>query len=230
MTLMARMALHLRYSYNLILRRRSFFTLIRRLPAGAAVLDVGCGNNSPFVYKSLRPDIYYVGVDVGDYHQSSSHLADEYHLFSETSFACDLATIGRKFDLVVSSHNLEHADDRDATLCAMVGLVRPGGLIYLAFPTEYSTTFPSRSRTLNYFDDPTHKGLPPDFDQVTSTLVRGGFSILVSERSYKPWLLSILGRMQEPLARRNSTIYQGTWAYYGFEAIIWARAGQQQSK
>ena len=44
------------------------------------MLDVGCGNNSPRIAKSIRPDIYYVGVDVGDYNQENGSIecADEY--------------------------------------------------------------------------------------------------------------------------------------------------------
>jgi hypothetical protein len=43
---------------------------ILQLPRGAKVLDVGCGNNSAQSTKKLRPDIYYVGLDVGDYNQT----------------------------------------------------------------------------------------------------------------------------------------------------------------
>ncbi len=39
--------------------RKSF---LKSLPSHEKVLDVGCGNNSPQIVKSVRPDVYYVGT------------------------------------------------------------------------------------------------------------------------------------------------------------------------
>ena len=44
-------------------------TFLKTVKHGSVVLDVGCGNNSPAYFKALRPDIYYIGLDVGDYNQ-----------------------------------------------------------------------------------------------------------------------------------------------------------------
>lgn len=40
---------------------------LKTLPRGSTLLDVGCGNGSPYWFKANRPDLYYVGLDVGDY-------------------------------------------------------------------------------------------------------------------------------------------------------------------
>jgi hypothetical protein len=55
-------------------------TFLKSLKENASVLDVGCGNNSPIYFKSLRPDFRYIGIDVGDYNQLSDprSIADEY--------------------------------------------------------------------------------------------------------------------------------------------------------
>ena len=92
----------------------------------------------------------------------------------------------------------------------------------MSFPCEESVHFPSRKLTLNYFDDTTHTGNPPVFDDVLNTLERNGFYLLYSTRSYQPLALSVLGFLQEPLSRAINNNMQGTWAYYGFESIIWA--------
>ena len=76
----------------------------------ARVLDVGCGNNSPHVFKTLRPDLYYVGLDVSDYNQVSDPTqdADEYILVPADRFADKIFEMNGVFDAVVSSHNIEH--------------------------------------------------------------------------------------------------------------------------
>jgi SAM-dependent methyltransferase len=126
------------------------------------LLDVGCGNNAPYITKTLFPLFHYTGIDVADYNQSSPNLADQYIVTTPEQFHENIVKLG-KFDCVVSSHNLEHVDEREKTLVAMISAVKNGGYIFLAFPTEASVHFPSRKKTLNYFDDPTHKESPPIF-------------------------------------------------------------------
>ena len=197
---------------------------MRRVPATSKILDVGCGNNSPFYIKSNFPEFHYTGIDIGNYNQTKPLLADEYILTDSLGFADAISRHQNKFDAVISSHNLEHCEDRWATLQAMLSAVKPGGgMIFLAFPSEKSIEFPNRSRTLNYFDDLTHRGNPPDFDMVLSLIEDNGFSIDYSVRMYRPMVLRLLGFFQEPFARRKNIILQGTWSYYGFESIIWAK-------
>ena len=40
------------------------------------------------------------------------------------------------------------------------------GKIYLSFPSVKTLNFPKRLGCLNYYDDPTHKDLPPDFNLI----------------------------------------------------------------
>jgi SAM-dependent methyltransferase len=191
------------------------------LPPGFSLLDVGCGSNSPYMVKSLFPDSVYTGIDIGDYRQSQPNLADRYVLVDPDKFADAVAASG-KFDAVVSSHNLEHCNDRAATLEAMEGAVVQGGMIYLSFPSEASVRFPSRKGCLNYYDDPAHVGTPPDFDWVVATLQANGFRIMYSTRRYRPLLWWVIGALVEGWSKRDGRL-RGTWEYYGFESIIWAK-------
>jgi SAM-dependent methyltransferase len=205
-----------------ILRPHHKMDFLVRLPQKFELLDVGCGSNSPYLVKSLFPDCIYTGIDVSDYRQSKPNLADHYVLVNPDGFSEGILALGEKFDAVTSSHNLEHCDDRDATLEAMMTVLKKDGRLYISFPSEASVTFPSRLGCLNYYDDPTHKSTPPDFDAIIDMLSRRGFSILYSAKRYRSPVFWTLGLMSEPISKRRSRM-RGTWEYYGFESIIWAQ-------
>ena len=203
-------------------RRRRKLDFLNRLPSKFEVLDVGCGSNSPYLVKSLFPDCIYSGIDVEDCRQTQPNLADHYVIADRYRFPDAILAFGRKFDAVISSHNLEHCDNRDETLDAMTTVLKDGGRLYISFPSEMSVTFPSREGCLNYYDDPTHKSVPPDFGAIINSLSRKGFSILYSVKQHRPALFWTLGLLSEPLSKRLGRM-QGTWEYYGFEFIIWAQ-------
>lgn len=207
------------------LRPRGKLAFLKALPAGAQVLDVGCGNNSPRDAKVLRPDLVYTGLDVGDYNQQDSiHYADAYILVPPAGFASAIAAHEGRFDAVVSSHNLEHCDDPAAVLQAMSAALRPGGVMFLAFPCEASVRFPRRRGSLNFFDDATHQAVPR-WDDVLETLRSCGVTLVYTSRRYRPKLLASVGLLLEPLGSllgRNMPA-GSTWALYGFESVVWAR-------
>ena len=215
-------SLDLLQKIQLVIPNRRKIRFLAKLPQHAKILDVGCGNNSPYITKCILPECYYVGIDVENYNQTSPVTADEYLLAEPQNFVQAIENLPDDFDAVVSSHNLEHVNDRDGTFNAMIKKLKRGGMLYLAFPSESSIAFPSRQGTLNYFDDPAHKGLPPNFNKIISSLKEEGFDIIFSAKSYKPPVFWFFGLLMEPLARKNNTILYGAWFYYGFETIIWA--------
>ena len=190
------------------------------LGAQAAILDVGCGNNSPFQVKSILPGATYTGIDVGDYNQTKPNRADRYIIASPDGFTAALGQFRDEFDAVLSSHNIEHCDDREGTFRAMMNATKVGGRLFVSFPCEASVRFPSRAGTLNYYDDSTHKSTPPDFDWMLQVLRDSGFQIEHATRHHRPPLFWLLGLLVEPLARLNKRVMRGTWELYGFESII----------
>lgn len=194
-----------------------------RLDHRCSVLDVGCGNNSPLLFKNRFPNGRYTGIDVSDYRHSATIVADEYILTSPEQFSSTIARFRDEFDAVISSHNLEHCIDRSATLNAMAGAIKPGGRLYLSFPSEASVNFPSREGTLNYFDDDTHLDLPPRMNEILDILREAGLHAEFAAPRYRPMILAALGAISEPLSRRQRRVRVGTWELYGFEAIIWAQ-------
>lgn len=216
---------------HMLLMPHGKLAFLRKLPPRARVLDVGCGNNSPRVFKTFRPDLVYTGLDVGDYNQQDSvAYADTYLVVPAAGFAQAIRSFTGQMDAVVSAHNLEHCDDPRAVLDAMVAALRPGGRLYLAFPCEESVGFPKRAGCLNFFDDYTHKQ-PPSWKQVIGTLKDNGVVMLCEHRRYRPLLLASLGLLLEPIswALRRNMPAGSTWALYGFESVLWAHSRGQRS-
>jgi SAM-dependent methyltransferase len=207
--------------------RRGKGTFVRAIPERGRVLDVGCGNDSPRWFKHARPDLYYVGIDIEDYHQSAggTGLADEYVLTTPSAFAGQIGRYRGQMDAVVSSHNLEHCEQPQAVLASMLGALKPGGRLYLSFPCEESVSFPRRGGCLNFYDDSTHRRVP-SWKDTLQTIEQAGFDITYAAKRYRPPLLAAIGLLLEPLsAWRREVIRNGaTWALYGFESVIWARA------
>lgn len=195
---------------------------LRTLAPKARIADIGCGNDSPAFTKAILPDCHYVGLDVGDYNQSSSGLADEYVVVPPEAFRGAIEALEGSVDAVVSAHNLEHCDDRDGVLDAMARALKPGGRVYLSFPSAATVGFPKRQGTLNYYDDPTHKSAPPDFGAVISALTRNGLRIVYASSRYQPPIRWLIGLETEAFSARDRELKAETWALWGFEAIIWA--------
>lgn len=194
-------------------------------PPGATVLDVGCGSNSPVRAKGLRPDITYIGLDVGDYNHTTPPIlhADLYTVVPPGSFAAEIEKFEGRCDAVISSHNIEHCLEPERVLAAMTAALKPGGRLYLSFPAEGSVGFPRRKGTLNFYDDPTHDQLPC-YRDVLASLADSGMRIDFARARYRPPVLFLLGLLLEPLSMLTRRTMPGlvTWALYGFESVIWS--------
>lgn len=198
---------------------------IRSIPVSGRMMDVGCGNNSPKWVKSFRPDLFYIGLDIEDYNQDSHSVecADEYILTSAEDFDIRIASYANSLDAIVSSHNLEHCNEPEKVLTAMMSALKPGGILYLAFPCEESVYFPRRAGGLNFYDDCSHQ-LVPNWDSTLKSIENGGGEITVSIKRNRPLSLALKGLLYEPWSRIRGHTYPGiTWALYGFESIIWAK-------
>lgn len=186
-------------------------------------MDVGCGNDSPFIVKQILPNCKYTGIDICDFNQTKPNLADHYVVTNAGNFAEEISKFSNSFHAVISSHNIEHCDDRDGTFRAILSTLKIDGKIYISFPCEDSANFPHRRGTLNYYDKAEHKGVPPNFNQFIEELRASNFEIIFSDRRYKPPILWLAGFVVEPFSRYRKKVLRGTREYYGFESIIWAR-------
>jgi SAM-dependent methyltransferase len=213
------------YGLKTLLRPHGKVAFLARLSSGAAVLDVGCGSNSPARAKNQRPDIIYTGLDVGDYnHTTPPGLhADRYIVVPPDGFAAEIEALNSQFDAVISSHNLEHCQEPERVLAAIAAALKPGGRLYLSFPAEESVNFPRREGTLNFHDDPTHDHLPR-YRDVLASLAAHGLRVEFSSKRHRPPLLFLLGLVLEPVSMLTGRTMPllSTWALYGFESVFWS--------
>lgn len=193
------------------------------------ILDVGCGNNSASRIKKHLSKCYYVGVDIENYNCSKENekYIDKLILSNPGSFDKAIKKIDFEFDLIISSHNLEHCLKREKVLKAIADKLKNGGKLYLSFPSEKSISFPMRSGTLNYFRDPTHRDSPPIFKDVIRLLEDKNINIKYACPSYKPFLGFLIGILLEPVSIITGKVFSFTWALYGFEAIIHGEKNEQ---
>jgi SAM-dependent methyltransferase len=123
---------------------------IDRLPAGARVLEIGCGTGCLLARLSiLRPDLAFTGLEpigkgfakfedaIG--RVAAAHPSIRIHRTPIERFTPDPGARG--FDLIFSVNVFEHLDDWRGTLARSVALLAPGGRILVlcpnyAFPYE----------------------------------------------------------------------------------------------
>ena len=207
---------------KLFLRPNGKIDFLNSIPKNSFILDVGCGNNSPLLVKTFLPNSYYVGIDIDNYNNDYDvdKVADEYILSNPNDFVKSLRSIDNYFDAIISSHNIEHCNDRVGVLNAMIDKLNYGGKIYLSFPSKESINFPKRIGCLNYYDDPTHKDLPPDFDLILEILRDKKLKVIFSKTNYKPFLLSCIGIFSNFFSNFTKKVHVGMYEVWGFESII----------
>jgi 2-polyprenyl-3-methyl-5-hydroxy-6-metoxy-1,4-benzoquinol methylase len=198
-------------------------SFLLKVKPNSNLLDVGCGNNSVKLIKSLATNVNYTGIDVGDYNLDPAVKKDinKYIVCKPSEFSNEIKKIGL-YDYVISSHNLEHCDDWQATVRSMCLATIQNGMIYIATPSEKSIDFPNRAGTLNFFDDKTHK-LPINFMRLKEILKENDMEVIYEKNCHNTKITKILGFLQEMKSRKLNRVLTFTWAYWGFESIIWAK-------
>jgi SAM-dependent methyltransferase len=206
------------------------FRLVRgKLAPGARILDVGCGNNSPTITKKWFPGCRYSGADIKRYDNSDAdHMAmDEFFPLGADGTGYD-AIPEASYDLVILNHVIEHMVDSEPIVAKLCHKLRPGGYMWIAFPSKRSLTLPhSVDETLNFYDDPTHVQVP-DPDAIAKTLEANGVEVIHSGRSREGFLTSIADvfKLCKRLLVKAATgrfSGRGMWYILGFEDHVFGR-------
>jgi SAM-dependent methyltransferase len=139
---------------------------MRQVPAGAKLLDLGCGRFKTLKrLREQRPDLEYYGVDIMDV--SADCLPGV--TFSKADIDREpLPFPDEQFDAIFFCHVLEHLLYPLNALAELQRVLKPGGLVYIEGPSTRALFLPSLSFVksagplkavgddLNFFDNFTH--------------------------------------------------------------------------
>lgn len=183
------------------------------------ILDIGAGPEDGRIARTLFPSAHVEAVNIAVPADAQRDAFDVYHRRDlnedDLSFLPD-----NGFDYVVSSHTIEHLEDGPRAVALMCRKVRPGGRIYLEWPSVESETFPIRGLGLNFYDDATHLRTYPRAD-IEAILVAEGFDIAYSgfRRMGLRMLIAPLLVLRRSLKLRRPVLYD-LWDFTGFCYVI----------
>lgn len=189
------------------------------------LLDIGAGNHSVKKIKKHFPACRYYGVDITrDYNNDESDFQLMEGFFEKDLTKLDFGDIPNDFfDIIVMSHIIEHLENGDEVIRALVPKLKKGGYIYIEFPSAESVNFPSRRDTLNFYDDKTHVRIY-SWEEISSILIPMGFTVLTGEvrRDWRNIVMMPIKMIHNKIKYGYvmSSVY---WDWYGFAELVWAR-------
>ncbi len=101
---------------------------------GLRILDIGCGGGllcEPMARMGAEivgADASQTNIEVAKIHAAESGLAIDYRAETAEKLAAD----GEMFDVVLNMEVVEHVADVDLFLASSAGMVKPGGLMFIA--------------------------------------------------------------------------------------------------
>ena len=209
---------------EIVAPKYGYYNFLKSVNPQGNFLDVGCGSSCSFI-RNVLPDINYVALDIIEYKPLLHAVANKYIQSTPEQFVETIEGMEGYYDAIFSLHNLEHCNDRVKIAAAMAKALKYNGKMCLIFPSEKSVDFPARKGTLNYYDDKEHQLKPPSFEETINILENNNMTIIYKNSAYKPIVPYLIGLIFEPLSVITKEVKfgsYGTWAYWGFEAVIWA--------
>lgn len=208
-----------------------FLYFRRRLSVQAPrILDIGCGNNSPSTTKRWFPDCHYAGADIHQYNNNSDDIAalDAFYLLGSDGSGY-AAIPDSSYDFVILHHVVEHMPAPAEILATLCSKLKPGGYIWIAFPSLRSLSLPSAHGTLQFCDDSTHVYVP-DIREISNILLANGVAVLHAGRS-RDFVRTLIGAAVLPWAFLKRLITgrlssKGLWYILGFEDHVFGQRKQ----
>jgi SAM-dependent methyltransferase len=187
-------------------------------------LDVGCGNHMPRATKRRFPKWRYHGLDRADYNVDAADKAAMTAHYAVDLESENLSTLPDEyFDIIVMSHVIEHLRNGLEVLAALTEKLKPGGRLYVEFPSARSLALPSMKGSLNFCDDPTHVRVY-GVRELSNLLLARGFRIVKAGRR-RYWARVILFPVIVPLKLilRGRLEAGDFWDVAGFADFVFAR-------
>ena len=109
-------------------RYHDFF--VERVRAGERVLDVGCGHGALAYDLAERAGAFVVGIDLDEDHLRAARERRRHDRLELVHADATAYAAAERFDVVVLSNVLEHVEERQALLRALVAGARPSRLLF----------------------------------------------------------------------------------------------------
>jgi 2-polyprenyl-3-methyl-5-hydroxy-6-metoxy-1,4-benzoquinol methylase len=205
------------------------FLYVRRRLSGPSlrILDIGCGNNSPSTTKQWFPGCHYSGADIQQYNNNNDDIAsmDVFYLLG-TEGSGYSAIPESSFDFIILHHVVEHMSVPGPILATICSKLKPGGYIWIAFPSLRSLSLPSAEGTLQFCDDSTHVYVP-GIREVSNILLANGLNVLHAGRS-RSFVREVIGAAVLPWALLRRLVTgrlsgKGLWYILGFEDHVFGQ-------
>jgi SAM-dependent methyltransferase len=205
------------------------FLYVRRVLSARAprILDIGCGNNSPSTTKRWFPGCYYAGADINQYNNNNEDIValDAFYLLGSDGSGYS-AIPDSSYDFVILHHVVEHMTAPAAIVAAVCSKLKPGGYIWIAFPSLRSLSLPPAHGTLQFCDDPTHVYVA-DIREVSNILLANEVTVLHAGRS-RDFVRTLIGAAVLPWALLKRLITgrlssKGLWYVLGFEDHVFGQ-------
>ena len=204
-----------------------FKDLLRRFGGSRfSLLDIGAGNHSASLAKLWFPACHYAGVDrTRDYGNDAADFAamDEFYELDLTTLEFGAIPDGA-YDALLLAHVIEHLPNGDEVLRRLLPKLKPGGLAYVEFPAQRSTTFPSMRGTLNFYDDETHVRIY-SIDELTKLFTSSGFTVVRATTRRDPLRIALTPLLALRARWMLGYVPGGTfWDLFGFADVVVANA------
>ena len=132
--------------YQQIIRDEEWSQIQNYIPKNSRFLDVGCGAGYSLMRASKDWDCIVEGIDADPGRHGVGRFVKDLvnDVTIKQGFAEDLPYANESFDVVYSSHVLEHVNDEIKALAEMRRVLRKDGVLIIGMPT-------ANMAVLNYF-------------------------------------------------------------------------------
>ena len=192
--------------------------------AAFTLLDVGAGNHSATKIKKHFPQCRYFGIDiVKDYNNSEEDFNLMEGFWEKDLTKLDFNDIpDHFFDAILMTHIIEHLQNGDKVINALLPKLKKGGYIYIEYPSGNSVNFPSKKGTLNFYDDPTHVRIY-NTKELADLLEAQGMKVLQSgiRRDWRNILMMPVKIIHNKI-KYGYVMGSVYWDWFGFAEFVFA--------
>lgn len=183
-------------------REHPRFHFFKGIVCGGHLLDSGCGSGGLAFWRNFampqRSDMRISGVDL----MPNPQFAEQLERFVCQDLNQVMPFDGGSFDAALSSHVIEHIDNREVYVSELARVLKHAGLLYIECPSPASALVPptltlaaaGKSMKLpisNFFDDATHLSVVSE-TELAWILKKNGFAILQSGAIYNEYVAKAL--------------------------------------